>query len=570
MRLSKMYLPTLRQDPSEAEIQSHKLMLRSGMIRQTASGIYSYLPLGKRVIHKIEEIIRKRMEEIDSQEISMSTIQPSEIWEESGRWEVFGPEMFKLQDRHERNFCLGPTAEEYFVTLVRGELKSYKQLPTVLYQITPKFRDEKRPRFGVNRSREFIMQDGYSFDANKESSDRTYQEQWEAYERIFDEMDIEYKIVQGDSGAMGGDKSHEFIALSEIGEGQIAYCKSCDFAATDEKAEVVFHIEDNEEEKDYEEVHTPGAKTIDDLAEMLDIEPWKCAKVVILEVFGDPVMVFVPGNRELNMVKIANYLQAPEHEVEMASDETIKRITGAASGFSGPINLKEDVRIVVDSRVTKIKNMVVGANKEDYHFVGVNFKKDFDGEVADDLLQAVPGDLCPSCSEKLSFARGIEVGNIFQFGDKYSKPLNATFLDEDGKEQYFYMGSYGIGVTRTITAIIEQNYDEDGIIWPLSVAPYQAIVTIVNTKDEDQSSLGEKIYKELKSQGIEVLLDDRKDRAGAKFNDRDLIGIPLRITVGKKAGEDIVEYSTRKERENEDISSQEAIKRVVDIVKNLK
>lgn len=570
MRLSKMYLPTLRQDPSEAEIQSHKLMLRSGMIRQTASGIYSYLPLGKRVIHKIEEIIRKRMEEIDSQEISMSTIQPSEIWEESGRWEVFGPEMFKLQDRHERNFCLGPTAEEYFVTLVRGELKSYKQLPTVLYQITPKFRDEKRPRFGVNRSREFIMQDGYSFDANKESSDRTYQEQWEAYERIFDEMNIEYKIVQGDSGAMGGDKSHEFIALSEIGEGQIAYCKSCDFAATDEKAEVVFHIEDNEEETDYEEVHTPGAKTIEDLAKMLDIEPWKCAKVVILEVFGDPVMVFVPGNRELNMVKIANYLQAPEHEVEMASDETIKRITGAASGFSGPINLKEDVRIVVDSRVTKIKNMVVGANKEDYHFVGVNFKKDFDGEVANDLLQAVPGDLCPSCSEKLSFARGIEVGNIFQFGDKYSKPLNATFLDEDGKEQYFYMGSYGIGVTRTITAIIEQNYDEDGIIWPLSVAPYQAIVTIVNTKDEEQLSLGEKIYKELKSQGIEVLLDDRKDRAGAKFNDRDLIGIPLRITVGKKAGEDIVEYSTRKERENEDISSQEAMQRVVDIVKDLK
>lgn len=570
MRLSKMYLPTLRQNPSEAEIQSHKLMLRSGMIRQTASGIYSYLPLGKRVIHKIEEIIRKRMEEIDSQEISMSTIQPSEIWEESGRWEVFGPEMFKLQDRHERNFCLGPTAEEYFVTLVRGELKSYKQLPTVLYQITPKFRDEKRPRFGVNRSREFIMQDGYSFDANKESSDRTYQEQWEAYERIFDEMNIEYKIVQGDSGAMGGDKSHEFIALSEIGEGQIAYCKSCDFAATDEKAEVVFHIEDNEEETDYEEVHTPGAKTIEDLAKMLDIEPWKCAKVVILEVFGDPVMVFVPGNRELNMVKIANYLQAPEHEVEMASDETIKRITGAASGFSGPINLKEDVRIVVDSRVTKIKNMVVGANKEDYHFVGVNFKKDFDGEVANDLLQAVPGDLCPSCSEKLSFARGIEVGNIFQFGDKYSKPLNATFLDEDGKEQYFYMGSYGIGVTRTITAIIEQNYDEDGIIWPLSVAPYQAIVTIVNTKDEEQLSLGEKIYKELKSQGIEVLLDDRKDRAGAKFNDRDLIGIPLRITVGKKAGEDIVEYSTRKERENEDISSQEAMQRVVDIVKDLK
>lgn len=570
MRLSKMYLPTLRQDPSEAEITSHKLMLRAGMIRQTASGIYSYLPLGNRVIQKIEAIIRKGMDEIDAQEIAMSTIQPSEIWKESGRWDVFGPEMFKLQDRHERDFCLGPTAEEYFVSLVKGELKSYKQLPLTLYQITPKFRDEKRPRFGVNRSREFIMKDAYSFDIDKEGSDKSYQDEWDAYERIFQEMEIEYKIVQGDSGAMGGDKSHEFIALSEIGEGEIAYCSSCDYAATDEKAGVVFEINDDEAESQVEEVYTPGAKTIEALAEMLKVDAYKCAKVVILEVFGEPVMVFVPGNRDLNMVKIANYLGAPEHEVAMASDETIQRITGAASGYSGPIGLKEDVRIIVDSRVTKIKNMVVGANKKDYHLVGVNFKKDFDGEVAEDLLQAERGDLCPGCGETLNFARGIEVGNIFQFGDKYSSAMGAKFLDEEGKERYFYMGSYGIGVTRTITALIEQNYDEDGIIWPLSVAPYQAIVTIINTKDEDQNDLGEEIYAELKSKGIEVLLDDRRDRAGAKFNDRDLIGIPLRITVGKKASEDLVEFSTRRERENEEISSEEAIKRVVEAVEAIR
>lgn len=567
MRLSRMYLPTLRQDPGDADIASHKLMLRAGMIRQTASGIYSYLPFGQKSIQKIEAIVRKGMDESGAQEIAMSTIQPQEIWEETGRWDDFGPEMFKLQDRHGRNFCLGPTAEEYFVSLIKGELKSYKQLPLILYQITPKFRDEKRPRFGLNRAREFIMKDSYSFDIDKEASDLSYQNQWEAYEKIFDYMGVDYKIVQGDSGAMGGDKSHEFIALSEVGEGMVAYCESCSYAATDEKLAVVYDVKDEADMKAMEEVHTPGAKTIKDLEDQLGVEGARCAKVVILEAQKEPVMVFVPGDRDLSMTKIVNHLGLAEHDVEMASEETIKRITGAAPGFSGPIGLVEEVRIIVDKRISQTKNMVVGANKEDYHLVGVNYGRDFEGEIVEDLLEPMEGDKCPSCSSDLSFARGIEVGNIFQFADKYSKPLGASFLDEDGKERNFYMGSYGIGITRTITAIIEQNHDDKGIIWPVPVAPYQAIVTIINTKEEEQNSLGEEIYKDLRSQGLDVLLDDRKDRAGAKFNDRDLIGIPLRITVGKKAGEGIVEFSTRKDSDNIELESSEAISRVVEAVR---
>lgn len=567
MRLSRMYLPTLKEDPKEAEIVSHKLMLRSAMIRQTASGIYTYLPLGFRVIKKIEDIVRKGMDEIYAQEIEMSIIQPKEIWEESGRWETFGPEMFKLSDRHERNFCLGPTAEEYFVSLVKGELKSYKDLPMVLYQINTKFRDEKRPRFGINRAREFLMKDAYSFDIDKEGSDRSYQDQWEAYEKIFDEMEIDYRIVEGDSGAMGGDKSHEFIALSDVGEGLIGYCKSCSYAATDEKIAVNFDVEDSSEEKEVEEVHTPGAKTIKDLEDQLDVKGSTCAKVVILEAGEEVVMVFVPGDRELSEIKICNYLGLGEHDVKMASEETINRITGAASGFSGPIGLKEDVRIIVDKRVSQTKNMVVGANKEDYHLINVNYGRDFEGEIAEDLLEVCEDDLCPKCGEKMEFARGIEVGNIFQFGDKYSSSLGASFLDEDGKEQFFYMGSYGIGITRTVTAIIEQNNDDKGIIWPLSVAPYEAIITVINTKNEEQNALGEKLYKDLKDKGVEVLIDDRKARAGAKFNDRDLIGIPLRITVGKKAGEGLVEYSTRRDMENFDLPAEEAVEKILEAVK---
>lgn len=567
MKMSKFYMPTLKENPVEAEVESHKLLLRAGMIRRSASGIYSYLPLGYRVVRKIEEIVRRGMDDCGSQEILMSAIQPKEIWEDSGRWDVYGPEMFKLYDRNNRQFCLGPTAEEYFTTLVKGEIRSYKQLPLTIYQIQTKYRDEKRPRFGINRAREFLMKDAYSFDANQESSDESYMVQWRAYEAIFDKLGLEYKIVQGDSGAMGGDKSHEFIALSEVGEGEIAYCESCDYAATDEKAEVIFTpVDADEEMEEMKVVHTPDATTIMALADFMGVSRKKTCKAIDLEVSGEPVLVFIPGDRELNMTKIANYLQVPEHEIEMASDETIRRITGAEPGFTGPVGLKEKVRIIVDKRIAESKNLVVGANKTDHHISGVNFGRDFTGEIAEDLVLAKQGDKCPKCGSKLKFARGIEVGNIFQFGTKYSKPLNATFLDENGVEKHFMMGSYGIGITRSVTAIIEQNHDERGIIWPLVVAPYHAIITVINSKDEEQNSLSEEIYKQLRSKGIEVLLDDRRDRAGVKFADRDLIGIPLRITVGKKAGERVVEFSTRREGENSEITADEAIEKVIEMV----
>lgn len=567
MKMSKFYMPTLKENPVEAEVESHKLLLRAGMIRRSASGIYSYLPLGYRVVRKIEEIVRRGMDDCGSQEILMSAIQPKEIWEDSGRWDVYGPEMFKLYDRNNRQFCLGPTAEEYFTTLVKGEIRSYKQLPLTIYQIQTKYRDEKRPRFGINRAREFLMKDAYSFDANQESSDESYMVQWRAYEAIFDKLGLEYKIVQGDSGAMGGDKSHEFIALSEVGEGEIAYCESCDYAATDEKAEVIFTpVDADEEMEEMKVVHTPDATTIMALADFMGVSRKKTCKAIDLEVSGEPVLVFIPGDRELNMTKIANYLQVPEHEIEMASDETIRRITGAEPGFTGPVGLKEKVRIIVDKRIAESKNLVVGANKTDHHISGVNFGRDFTGEIAEDLVLAKQGDKCPKCGSKLKFARGIEVGNIFQFGTKYSKPLNATFLDENGVEKHFMMGSYGIGITRSVTAIIEQNHDERGIIWPLVVAPYHAIITVINSKDEEQNSLSEEIYNQLRSKGIEVLLDDRRDRAGVKFADRDLIGIPLRITVGKKAGERVVEFSTRREGENSEITVDEAIEKVIEMV----
>lgn len=571
MRMSKFYMPTLKENPVEAEVESHKLLLRAGMIRRSASGIYSYLPLGYRVVRKIEEIVRRGMDNCGSQEILMSAIQPKEIWEESGRWGVYGPEMFKLYDRNNRQFCLGPTAEEYFTTLVKGEIRSYKQLPLTIYQIQTKYRDEKRPRFGINRAREFLMKDAYSFDADQESSDESYMVQWRAYEAIFDKIGLEYKIVQGDSGAMGGDKSHEFIALSDVGEGEIAYCNDCDYAATDEKAEVIFTpVDADEEMQEMKVVHTPEATTIRLLAEFMGVSRKKTCKAIDLEVSGEPVLVFIPGDRELNMTKIANYLEVPEHEIEMASDETIRRITGAEPGFTGPVGLKEKVRIIVDKRIAESKNLVVGANKTDHHISGVNFGRDFTGEIAEDLVLAKQGDKCPKCGSKLKFARGIEVGNIFQFGTKYSEPLNATFLDENGSEKYFMMGSYGIGITRSVTAVIEQNHDERGIIWPLVVAPYHAIITIINSKDEVQNALSEEIYAELQSKGVEVLLDDRRDRAGVKFADRDLIGIPLRITVGKKAGERVVEFSTRREGENSEISVDEAIEKITQLVNESK
>ncbi|WP_353094274.1 proline--tRNA ligase [Tissierella praeacuta] len=558
MRMSKLYIPTLREMPAEAEIASHKLLLRSGMMRKLVSGVYSYLPMGYRVIRKVEKIVREEMDKAGSQELLMSAIQPKEIWEATGRWDNFGPEMFRLKDRNSREFCLGPTHEEYFTKLIKDEVRSYKQLPLNLYQIQTKYRDEKRPRFGLMRCREFIMKDSYSFDVDEEHMRKAYDIMWEAYDNVFTRLKLKYKVVQGDTGAMGGKISHEFMAMSDVGESLVAYCDHCDYAATDEKAEVIYELkEDNQKELNLEKVHTPNVTTIDELVEFFNIEHSKFGKALIFNVAGKPVVAIIPGDRELNITKFCNYLGVGEHEVEMADEKMILDITGASKGFTGPIGLKKEVKLLIDSRITKMKNLVVGGNETDYHLKNANYGRDFTGEVVEDLLLVTEGDICPKCGKALEMDRGIEVGNIFQLGTKYSDSLGATFLDENGKEKPFIMGCYGIGVSRSVAAVVEQYHDEDGIIWPLVVAPYHVIITVVNIKNEEQMRLGEKLYNELNSLGLEVILDDRNERAGVKFKDRDLIGIPIRITVGKRAGESVVEYSVRGNDEKLEVNIEE-------------
>lgn len=560
MRMDKIYMPTLKEDPQDAEIVSHKLLLRAGMIRKSASGIYSYLPLGYRVIRKIEDIVRRGMDTHGGQEILMSALQPQEIWEESGRWSKFGEEMFRLKDRNGRDFCLGPTAEEYFTTLVRDELKSYKQLPLNIYQIQTKYRDEKRPRFGINRAREFTMKDAYTFDKDIAGMEASYQNMWNAYSEIFDKIGLDYRVVQGDSGLMGSGKSHEFVAMAETGEGIIVYSNQSDYSATDEKAKVVLPKAEKEDLKEKELVDTPNSKTIEEVSQLLAIDKKKFAKAICLKSKDEKFVVLIPGHRELNMHKFLSHVSVAENEIEMMNDQDIEELTGAHAGFTGPIGLSDKVRLIVDSRIAEISNMVVGANQTDKHYINVNYGRDFEGEIVEDLLLIQEGDKGPN-GEELIFARGIEVGNIFELGTKYSESMNAKFLDENGKEQYFQMGSYGIGITRTVTAIIEQNHDEDGIIWPESVAPYKVIITVIKPGDEEQDLLAEKIYKTLMDKGIDVMLDNRKERPGVKFKDRDLIGIPHRITVGRDAADGIVEYSTRVGKKNNNIEYKELLEK---------
>lgn len=566
MKMSRMYLPTLREVPSDAEVISHQLLLRAGLIRKLVSGVYSYLPLGKRVLAKIERVIREEMDAANSQEVLMSAIQPSELWKESGRWENFGPEMFRLYDRNEREFCLGPTHEEIFTSLVRDELKSYKQLPLSLYQIQTKYRDEKRPRFGVIRAREFIMKDAYTFDRDPEGMKQSYQEMWDAYTKIFDRLHMKYRVVEGDSGAMGGSDSHEFTAMAESGESTVMYAEGCDYAATDEKAECIFELPvQDTEKKELEKVSTPNVGTIEDLENFFEVSADRFAKTLLLTVKGEPIAVMIPGHRELNLIKLLKVVDAAEHEIEMAEEETVKEITGARVGFAGPIGLKKDIPLYIDKRVTEMTNIIVGANESDFHYKNANYGKDFEGTVVDDLILTQEGDICPQDRRlRLKADRGIEVGNIFQLGTKYSDSLNLTYLDQDGKSKKVWMGSHGIGVSRTMAAIIEQNYDEKGIIWPLVVAPYHILITVVNAKKEDQMQLGEQLYQEYTKLGYEVLFDDRNERAGVKFNDADLIGIPIRINVGRRAEEGIVEFSLRRGGEKEEIPVSEIAQKVKD------
>lgn len=571
MRLSKMYIRTLREVPNEAEIPSHIWLLRSGMIRKLVSGVYGFMPLGFRSVRKIEEIIRQEMDAKGGQEIHMSALQPAELWQESGRWYAYGPEMWRLKDRNEREFCLGPTHEEIFTDIVRSEVSSYRQLPLNLYQIQTKYRDEKRPRFGLMRSREFVMKDAYSFDRDWEGLDRSYHEMYDAYEKIFNRCGLVFRAVEADTGAIGGSASHEFTALSEVGESEIAYCEKCDMAATTERAVSVDDAPSAEAELPMEKVVTPGTKTIEEVANFLKVEQSKTMKALLFKVYGETedvfeyVAAFIRGDRELNMTKLVNALGVPEHAVEFANESEMSGATGCVGGFTGPVGL-HDCKIVADSELVGQKNLVAGACEVDHHILNVNYGRDFKADIVTDLKLLKAGDKCPVCGAPVKLARGIEVGQVFKLGTKYSKSMGAYYKDENMEDQLIIMGCYGIGVTRTLAAIVEQHHDDNGIIWPMSVAPYHAIVTIVNTGDEVQETLAETIYQELLKAGVDALIDDRKERPGVKFKDADILGIPIRITVGKKAAEGVVEYKLRRDSSHSEISGQEAAARAIALV----
>ncbi len=567
MRLSKMHLKTLREVPNEAELASHILLLRGGMIRKLASGIYGYMPLGWRSIRKIENIIREEMDKSGSQEVLMSAIQPAELWQESKRWFAYGPEMWRVKDRHEREFCLGPTHEEVFTDIVRNEISSHRQLPVNLYQIQTKYRDEARPRFGLMRSREFIMKDAYSFDKDEEGLDESYKEMYETYERIFTRCGLTFRAVEADTGAIGGSNSHEFTAISEVGESEITYCNACKMAATTEKAEVADECsEEDVKEIPLEKIYTPNTKTITEVAQYLDIDEKKTIKALLFVTHDDQgeksgyAIAFIRGDRELNEVKLINALGIHEHQIEFADEAEIADATGAVGGFTGPIGLV-NCTVVIDSELTKLKNLCAGANEKNYHIKNVNYGRDYKGDIIADIKTLKANDPCPKCGAPVKHARGIEVGQVFKLGTKYSDSMGAVYKDENQKDKPIVMGSYGIGVSRTLAAIIEQNHDENGIIWPMPVAPYEVMITVVKVKDDVQMELAEKMYDELVEAGIEVLLDDRDERVGVKFKDADLLGVPIRITVGKGVTNKLVEYKLRRDVEKVELHMEEAIEK---------
>lgn len=567
MKLSKMLISTLREVPAEAEIDSHKLMLRAGMMRKMASGIYNYMPFGIKVIKKIEDIVRAEMDDSDAQEFLASALIPSELWMESGRWDAYGPEMFRLKDRSQREFCLGPTHEEVFTDIARNEIKSYKQLPLNLYQIQTKYRDEMRPRFGVMRSREFIMKDAYSFDANDEGMDKSYTKMYDAYNNIFKRCGLTCKAVEADSGAMGGSGSAEFMVKSEVGEDEVVFCTSCSYAANMEKAPGIPECMEKEEFKELNKILTPNVKTIEDLEKFFNTTSKKFAKTLIYKADGKVVAIMVRGDRQVNETKVKNAIGGAV-EFEMADADTVMAATSATVGFAGPIGIVADI-VLVDAEVTNMYNFIIGANDTGYHYENVNYEKDFKGVVGD-YRNITEGDNCPKCGESITIARGVEVGHIFKLGTKYSESMGATFIGQDGKKQPLVMGCYGIGINRTMAAIIEQHHDENGIKWPMSVAPYQVVVVPVAIKDENQMKIAEEIYNNLKSLGVEVLMDDRNERVGVKFKDLDLIGIPIRITVGKKSSEGSIEFKLRSETDNEIVEISSVINRVKEEFKNNK
>jgi prolyl-tRNA synthetase len=563
MKQSMTLIPTLREIPADADTRSHQLLLKAGFIRQNASGVYSYMPLGKRVLQKVENIVREEMDRTGAVELLMPALQAAELWQESGRWYTYGPELMRLKDRHDREFALGATHEEVITSLVRDEVKSYKRLPLSLYQIQTKFRDEKRPRFGLLRGREFVMKDGYSFHSSQESLDKVYQDLYEAYSNVFRRCGLNFRAVIADSGAMGGKDTHEFMVLSEIGEDTIAYSDTSNYAANIEMAPVnVEYQKADKQALELEKVLTENQKTIGEVSSFLQLNADQLIKSLLFKVDEKYVLVLVRGDHEVNDIKLKNLFEAGV--VELASPTETAEVLGCTIGSLGPIGVK-NVDIVADNAVKVIVNGVCGANEEHYHFLNVNPERDFHVSQYADLRFIQEGDQSPDGEGKILFAKGIEVGHIFKLGTRYSEAMNATYLDENGKAKPMIMGCYGIGVSRTVAAIAEQFNDDKGLVWPVNIAPYQLHLIAVNMKDGAQAELAESLYKELTGK-YEVLFDDRQERPGVKFADSDLIGLPIRITVGKKAAEGIVEVKVRKNGEMFEVKKEELFEKVNELL----
>ncbi len=567
MKMSQMYIPTLKETPADAEVISHKLMLRSGMMRRLGSGIYTYLPLGYKVIRKFEDIVREELNKVGAQELLLPALQPAELWEESGRFKNYGPELMRLKDRHGRDFCLGPTHEEVITDLVRDEIRSYKQLPLNLYQIQTKYRDEIRPRFGVLRGREFIMKDAYSFDVDQEGLDNSYQQMYDAYCNIYQRCGLDFRAVEADTGAIGGSNSHEFMVLADAGEDIVVYCEECDYAANLELAQAARGEGNNQE--DLQELvlqDTPNITTIEELVKELKLPAEKMIKAVLYQSEDKVILALVRGDYQVNQIKLANLVG--EINLELLDEERYEDLN-TVKGFTGPVDI-EGITIVADELVMELVNGVVGANQLDKHYLNVNPKRDFEVDQVADIREVKAGERCIHCGGNLELTPGIEVGQVFKLGTKYSETLGATYLDENGKSKAMVMGCYGVGITRTVAASIEQNHDEYGIIWPKALAPYLVEILVLGNNSEVQEK-SELIYQQLTTQGIDTLLDDRKERAGVKFNDADLIGAPIRITVGARSlKEGHLEIKLRQNGEELKIDAEDYLVELKGLLENLK
>jgi prolyl-tRNA synthetase len=567
MKQSMTFIPTLREVPADAEIKSHQLLLRAGFMRQNASGIYSYLPMATKVLQKIESIVREEMDNAGSVELLMPALQQAELWQESGRWYSYGPELMRMKDRHEREFALGATHEEVITSLVRDEVKSYKRLPLSLYQIQTKFRDEKRPRFGLLRGREFIMKDAYSFHASKESLDEVYNLQYKAYSNVFTRCGLNFRAVIADSGAIGGKDTHEFMVLSEIGEDTIAYSDTSDYAANIEMAPVITQYETSMEAiGELTKVETPNQRTIEEVSAFLDTTPEKCIKSLLFKIDEKYVLVLARGDHEINDIKLKNTFEASS--VELADVVETQAILGCPVGSLGPIDINQ-VEIVADHAVKAVVNGVCGANEEHFHYINVNPDRDFSVSRYEDLRFIKEGDPSPDGQGTILFAKGIEVGHVFKLGTRYSEAMNATYLDENGRTQPMIMGCYGIGISRTMATVAEQFNDEKGLVWPVAVSPFDVHLIPVNMKDDAQVALANELYATLKQQRFDVLLDDRNERPGVKFADSDLIGLPVRVTVGKKASEGMVEVKVRKTGEMLEVHQNDLVGCITELLQKL-